>query len=411
MSVIGFAQEAPDSPEGDFVFGKQVVTRRFKVQTSSELDGPGTVSFAPGIPFMFQPYFFGAEFHPFCLVRRIVPRRLAPGSLFWEVVVTYETPDVKEHGGGLGSTGRGGDVRQGDSTKEGTGVDNPAEYQNPTLEVPEVETHFETQQQPIYGLIGRGVTVTAATGSPTVTWPTNNYNISWVKVGDNVTLSGGGSYLQTTVTSIDNATNIVTLATNWNGASGPARFIDLAFRPISASNGEPFVPPPTMDASKLILTITRNEPITAPHPALSALYQDAVNSDVFWGANPGVVKVANIQARRETRQIVAANGSRTFAYLRVSYTFHFKGSGWDVQLLDKGTWYWSQPNKSRDPAQTTPAKKQRFMSADGQPIDGLLDGTGHRLPDGALPVFLAARSYNYMKFSVLNLPQSFTQVQ
>lgn len=410
MSVVGFAQERPDSPESSFEMGKHTITRRFLVQTNSLSDGPYTVALAIGIPGLFTPYYYGAEFNPFCLVRSIEPKRVKPASLFWDVVVKYETPEVKGAGGGLGSGGRDG----GESDKGGTGVDNKGEYQNPLLEIPEVETHFETQQQVMYGCFP-GTQVMATIGSNTVT-PTNTSSYYYT-VGDPVILSavslianmsyGGvlqntGPSLATTITAINTTSGDITLATPWPYATQTVTFTDMSFQPIRASNGEPFNPPPNRDESKLILSITRNEALATPHPALAVAYQDCVNSDVFWGADPGMVKVSNITVRRETRQL--ASGT-TVAYLRCSYVFHIKGS-WDVQLLNKGTYYWTT-----DSRHSVGAKQQAFKSADGQPIDGLLTANGGKLADGATPTWLYARPYNWKPFAFLNLPQSFMQVQ
>lgn len=409
MSVVGLARERPDSPQAGFEMGKHTITRTFLVQTNSLSDGPYTAALAIGIPGMFTPYYYGLEFNPFCIVRSIEPKRVKPGSLFWDVVVKYETPELKGGGGGLGD--RGGD---GEGEKGGTGVDKPGEYQNPLIEVPEIETHFETQQQVMYGCFP-GTKVTATNGSNTVT-PVNTSSYYYT-VGDPVLLQqvsiianmsyGGvlqnaGASLATTITNINTTTGAITLAANWNGPTCTVTFTDMSFQPLRSSNGEPFNPPPHRDESKLILTITRNEALATPHPTLSIAYQDCVNSDVFWGADPGMVKLNNITVRRETRQL--QNGT-TAAYLRCTYVFHIKQT-WDVQLLDKGTWYWTTGSRLG-----TGAKQQKFLSADGNPIDGLLNGKGGKLADGATPQFLYARAYNWKPFSLLNLPQSFTQVQ
>lgn len=409
--IVGLAMERADSPEANFEFGEHRIVRRFSVTTTSVLDGPIHVANAPGIPRMFQLYYFGTEFHPYARVRDIVPRRIAPGSLQWEVEVTYRTPSVRNSGGQTGGS------HGGDPEKDGTGEDHPSEYENPTFEIPEVETQFHTDKQSIYGCTGWGVTCSVTKGSTTVYLK----NTAFMAVGDNVTVSYRGaqasgpavggwpvykmvsSTLQATITTINAALGWVEISKPWQGPSvGNAVLIDQNFKPVQGSNGEPYAPPPAMDSSTLVLTISRNEDLSAPHPALSLIYQDAVNADAFWDASPGQVKVQSITCRRQTRQIA---GGTIYPFLRVTYVFHFKPS-WDIQLLDKGTWYWEQRTKA-DPTLV----KKSFRSDDGQPIEGLLDGNGGQLATGALPQFIAVRPYNWLPFAALNLPQAFTQVQ
>src|SRR5262249_17092767 len=156
--------------------------------------------------------------------------------------------------------------------------------------------------------------------------------------------------------------------------------------------GEIFDPPPMKDQSMLILTITRNEDILSPHPATALLYQDTVNSDVFWGANAGQVKVANITAQRQTRQISNA----VLPYLKVTYVFHFRSPDWDSRTLNAGSYY----------RETMIGPKIFFKSVEGHPIKGLLQPTspGDKLPEGDPPNWITVRPYNRLPFSALNLP-------
>lgn len=407
MAVIGFAAERPDSPKASFEVGKYTVTRKFLVLTSSVLDGPGVVALAIGLPRLFQPYIFGTEFLPNCRVRSVVPERIKPASLEWEVTVTYETPERK-HGGG----GEGGQEQQ----DSGTGEEQDGQFENPLLYIPEVETRFETYKQPIYGVRGLGFKAGVTNGSADVSV---NPGVKFFQVGDPVCLtditpryfafngsvitSSIGKSIETTVTAISGST--VTLAKPWTGVTSTdpgATLFNLNFQPAHASNGEIFVPPPEMDASRLILTITRNEDISSPHPALALAYQDSLNSDIFWGAAPGQCKVMSITAQRQTKQL--PDGS-VVVYLRCTYQFQFRPF-WDIQLLDKGNFYFAATSMA-DP---TPAR-YAFQSREGQPIEGLLDGNGQKLADGGNPVFLSIRPYRSLPFAALNLPNSFLQVQ
>ncbi len=174
-----------------------------------------------------------------------------------------------------------------------------------------------------------------------------------------------------------------------------------ALEPCKASNGQVFDPPPTRDRSRLNLTITRNEDISTPVLATAVAYQDAVNSDYWWGLAPGTWKVQAITVHRETKQL--SNGS-IFPYLRVSYKFQARQT-WDTQLLDAGTYY------KNDLGGAPPVvQKIRFLTTDGHPTTGPLDGHGNKLAEGATPVFLTFRFYPRLPFGNLLLPQSFLDI-
>lgn len=332
MSIVGLAQERPDSPQASFELGKFHITRKFLVHCSSVLDGPATVALAPGLPLLFAPYQFGSEFLPFLRCRAVDPERLAPGATDWEVTCHYETPDWKDasQGDGGHESGGKGDGKSGDGG--GTGQEHDGQFTNPLLMIPEVETHFENHKEVIYGV----------------------YN--------------------------------------------PATQV---FQPAAASTGEIFVPAPERDRSHLIMTITRNEDIATPHPALAVTYQDKVNQDSFWGASPGQVKCQSITVQRLVKNY--PDGS-FLPYLKATYVFHFRDT-WDLQLLDQGTWYWYQQSMS------SPKKKKKFQTDDNQNTQGLLDGNGGALATGGTPVFLTLQLYDRVPFAALNLPQSFLQVQ
>lgn len=165
--------------------------------------------------------------------------------------------------------------------------------------------------------------------------------------------------------------------------------------PCKASNGQIFDPPPTKDESRLVLTISRNEPLTAQWLPLSVIFQDAVNEDTFWGSAPGTAKVSSITAQRMTKPL---QSGLPFAYLKTTYVIHFRNEGWDLQLLNHGDYYITSGEN---------VKKIMFQGEQGQPIKGLLDENGDRLEDGADPEFLTFRVYKRLPFALMNLPSSF----
>lgn len=193
--------------------------------------------------------------------------------------------------------------------------------------------------------------------------------------------------------------------------------------PCQASTGEVYIPPPVKDSSRIVLTITRNEDINTAHPAIDLAYSDTVNNAVFWGCPAGQWKCQAINAVRETKQIL---GGIQFAYLKVTYKFEGRPT-WDLQILDAGAYYLWTPNAA------IASKKVAFLTDDGHPTTGPLNGVGGPLfPQpaphdkglfgdlsrqigpppvaGANPVFNIYKVYPRTNFGALNLPQSFAQV-
>lgn len=399
MAVVGLAQERPDSPQASFALGRQTITRKFLVVTSSKNDGPIEVSLAIGLPRLFQVYAFGNEFHPYCRCRSIDPQRVRPGSLEWEVTCSYSTPEPKGSASGEGGSSGGGD-KDGDGSGDaggGTGEEKDGEFENPLLALPEVETRFETSKQVINGCQGLGYSCDLGGGDEVDVAG----GAAFFSVGDSVAVGDGKITLNTTIAAIVGST--LQLAKAWPGAAGRGYVVDLSFHPLRASNGEVFVPPPDMDVSSLILTITRNEDLLTPHPALAILYQDKLNSDSFWGASPGQAKCMSITTQRQVKQL--PNGVN-FPYLRSTYTFKFRGS-WDIQLLDYGTYTSTIVTVDGEASRQDVTQVTKNM----YPQTVLLDGNGGKLADGGTPVSLVVRPYGSLPFSALNLPNSFQEVQ
>lgn len=168
--------------------------------------------------------------------------------------------------------------------------------------------------------------------------------------------------------------------------------------PCSSTNNEPYDPPPEKDNSILEVSFTRNEPVTSPIVQLAIQYQDAVNSDVFFGAAAGSAKVMSITFDRQTKNY--SDGS-LFPYLKCCYTFQFQTS-WQTVLLDYGTYYWTQPART--------GRKQKFLTDDGNPRKGLLAGDGTKLADGGTPEWNSFFFYPQLPFAVFNLPQDMSQL-
>ena len=146
-----------------------------------------------------------------------------------------------------------------------------------------------------------------------------------------------------------------------------------SWKPCTASTGEVFDPPPKKQQGIGTLTITRNEDIGTNHPAIALKYQNAVNADVFFGMKPGTWRIKEISPETHNRQIP---GGSIYRFLRTAYVFEGDADGWDLSLLDYGTFYWKV-----DPRGTNfPLVDTKFKTADRHPCSRALDGNGGALP-------------------------------
>lgn len=147
------------------------------------------------------------------------------------------------------------------------------------------------------------------------------------------------------------------------------------------SAGVRFETPVTVDESRLVLKVVRNEATYDPH--LAATRSDKVNSEAFLGAPPRTVKVAGIPGRP------FFNNDAGGWYWEVSYTFEFNPDGWDKKILDQGY------DELGDDGELKP-----FM-AGGQKVESPkpLDGDGRPLPEGEDYVFLEFKVYEELDFN------------
>lgn len=165
------------------------------------------------------------------------------------------------------------------------------------------------------------------------------------------------------------------------------------------SAGELFDPQPTKQAGSVVLTISRNEPITSNAPTYAYTYKNAINSDQFWFAPAGYAMCESIEVERQTKKY--ENGS-TLYYLSVSYTFHLNPEGFDLEPLDCGSYYLKY-------VMGEGTFKIAFKTDDaGETYTGLLDGSGGKLADGEPAEYLGPyQIYPKLSFATLSLPQSF----
>lgn len=102
---------------------------------------------------------------------------------------------------------------------------------------------------------------------------------------------------------------------------------DVFGLPILNSAGQPFDPPPEMDDRRIQLTIQRNEETFDPLQAFE--FQDATNSDVFFGGGIAAWKVMSIKAN-------GPHSENGVSFWRVTYEFEFRREGWFLRTLDQG---------------------------------------------------------------------------
>lgn len=175
---------------------------------------------------------------------------------------------------------------------------------------------------------------------------------------------------------------------------------DVEGNPLQTSAGEDFATPIEVEESRPQLVIKRNELYFNVQRAVD--YQDAVNSDYFFGAAPGTAKIKSITADERVENLT----SGPFVFFEVSYTIQFNKDGWTKRVLDQGLMaIWDMPA----PLPGRPGKVKKTLykikDKDGQPITkpALLDGQGYELEDGLEPSWREFNVYRSLPFAPLNL--------
>lgn len=169
---------------------------------------------------------------------------------------------------------------------------------------------------------------------------------------------------------------------------------------IRASNGELFSPSPTKDVARPVLRIQRNEIITSPIVATAASYINKVNSTSFWGVDAGLARCTAISVDRQVQEIQQESGTFLFPYLSVSYEFKFHERGWQLELIDHGSFHLDGGSGSG----SSGTGKTEFVTDDGHPFLGLLSNG----QETESPEFLTFTIYGSANFDALSLPTSFS---
>lgn len=162
---------------------------------------------------------------------------------------------------------------------------------------------------------------------------------------------------------------------------------DVTGKAVLNSAGFYFDPPPEVDRSRLLVKFVRNEAVFNLFQALA--YQDAVNSDLWFGVAP---TLARCQITGDPQE---ENGEEFYS---VTYEMEIRWDGWTVQLLDQG----------RYQLPVSAGKGTKINDQDNDPVTDPwpLDGTGHAIavPTVNNAVFLPFVGYRAVPFSALFLP-------
>lgn len=160
---------------------------------------------------------------------------------------------------------------------------------------------------------------------------------------------------------------------------------------VVASNGEPFDPPAMRDVSRPVLTFEIYRRTFDIPQALE--YVNAVNADVFWGADPRTMRITQYSS---SGLAVRTIGDVKVFYWPITIEMKYRRETWDLSLLDCGTFY----------VRAADGQRVAFLTDDGQPRIGLLNGAGDKLADevNGVPQFRTQRVYFEKPFAALGLP-------
>lgn len=149
------------------------------------------------------------------------------------------------------------------------------------------------------------------------------------------------------------------------------------------SAGDRYDPPLERDRSRMVLTVSRNEP--SFDPSTAELYTDAVNTDSFYQYDPGQCKVAKIAGERLFDNTIGW-------YWQVDYEVHTHPEGWTKKTLDCGF-------------NQVVGGVKKAIQVDGKAAQDaqLLDGGGLALAQGSAPFVQEYHVYKEMDFAPLQL--------
>ena len=176
------------------------------------------------------------------------------------------------------------------------------------------------------------------------------------------------------------------IAENGQDYFGPG---DHKFTGVTNSAGEPFDPPLSIPEERPVIVISRNEAVVSL--AQVHKFNGAVNSAPFQGASARQLRLKIFVQTKQSMDI----GDYRVWYYPVTYRLQYRRETWDLQPLNKGTYYLDGTDK------------KAFLTEEGQPFIGLLDADGGKLAADADPTFQRFRGHRVEDFNAITpaLPQ------
>ena len=246
-----------------------------------------------------------------------------------------------------------------------------------------------------------GNSYTNSTGAYAATETDTGSFVQSIEVAeDGGSSSGGMQWLVTVKYGPYDATQFSATAVDWpirvsfgGNHYDKVVWFDQAGNAIRNSAGDPFDSPITRDDTRSVITVERNELVSAFDLTLAESYRDKVNNATWNGFDAKTVKCSSITTGPPQQD---ANGAIFYV---VTYVFEIDRDTWKKSLLDQGL---CQLDSS------SPARQTPITDANGQPVTEAvpLDGSGHRLASNATPVQLDFDVYPAVDFGVFNLDLS-----
>lgn len=170
-------------------------------------------------------------------------------------------------------------------------------------------------------------------------------------------------------------------------------YFDNAGDPILNSAGDPFGDPVTVDDSRVVLTITRNEKVSTFSLAVPETFSDTINDAPWNGFAAKTCKMGVITTGEPTYD---PNGK--YYYYTVTYPVTIDRATWTKKILDQGF------NELTGPYDD----EVKPVMNNGQPVSDPvpLDGAGHRLDVYGTPVALDFEVYDEADWSALAIDLS-----
>lgn len=168
-------------------------------------------------------------------------------------------------------------------------------------------------------------------------------------------------------------------------------WFDKAGNPIRNSAGDPFGDPITIDDSRVVMNITRNELVSTFGVTKPSIYNDTVNDAIWNGFAAGTCKMGVI-----TTSEPQYDSSNHVYFLTVTYPVTIGRTPWIKNVLDQGF---------NQLIGTTPKLTRIKDETTGQEVSDPrpLDGSGVKLAPTATPVTLPFDVYDATDWSALGI--------